>query len=152
MYIGDGKIAFLSEGTNGPHFEIREKGVGPTTHMSTFVQLVNAFMAIQSFFFKEISSAWPVMVSTNTSIKLYMCSKWSESSKSIRKRSKLCVFLISALRSWNRRIGLFGKRILCPIVELSSDRKCLTISSTFRFSVFVWDRPKVIRLICSSVC
>jgi len=60
---GDGKISLLAEGTNGPHFTIRETGVGPTTHMSTFVQLINALMTIQRFFTEELAPTWPVMVS-----------------------------------------------------------------------------------------
>jgi len=60
--LGDGKIATLAEETNGPHFAIREKGVGPTTHMSTFVKLINALMTIQTYFTKDVSTTWPVMV------------------------------------------------------------------------------------------
>jgi hypothetical protein len=60
---GDGKISVLAEGTNGPNFVVRESGVGPTTHMSTFVQLINALMSIQTFFTEDIAANWPVMVS-----------------------------------------------------------------------------------------
>lgn len=60
---GDGKISVLAEGTNGPNFVVRESGVGPTTHMSTFIQLINALMSIQRYFTEDLASSWPVMVS-----------------------------------------------------------------------------------------
>ncbi|CAG7818395.1 unnamed protein product [Allacma fusca] len=60
--LGDGKISILSDGTNGPHFVIRETGVGPTTHMSTYVQLINALMMIQKFFTEDVAASWPTMI------------------------------------------------------------------------------------------
>lgn len=60
---GDGKISMLAQGTNGPHFVVRETGVGPTTHMSTFVRLTNAFMNIQRYFTEDLATNWPLMVS-----------------------------------------------------------------------------------------
>ena len=61
--IGDGKISTLSQGTNSPHYSIRESGVGSMSHMSTYIQLVNAMMDIQRFFTKGISTKWPTLVS-----------------------------------------------------------------------------------------
>lgn len=60
--IGDGKISTLSRGTKSPHYSIRETGVGSMSHMSTYIQLVNAMMDIQRFFTKGISSKWPTLV------------------------------------------------------------------------------------------
>ncbi|OXA62643.1 Calcium-activated chloride channel regulator 1 [Folsomia candida] len=60
--LGDGKISVLAEGTNGPNFVVRESGVGPTTHMSTFIQLINALMSIQRYFTEDLASSWPVMI------------------------------------------------------------------------------------------
>lgn len=61
--VGDGKIAVLSQGTNSPHYSIRESGVGTMSHMSTYIQLVNALQDIQRFFTKGIASKWPTLVS-----------------------------------------------------------------------------------------
>jgi hypothetical protein len=59
----DGKIRLLAEGTNGPSFVVKESGIGPTTNMKTFVQLINALMSIQQSFTQDLATNWPIMVS-----------------------------------------------------------------------------------------
>ncbi|CAL8076188.1 unnamed protein product [Orchesella dallaii] len=60
--IGDGKISSLSRATRSPHYMIRETGVGPQSHISTYIQLVNSLMDIQRFFTRGIALKWPTLV------------------------------------------------------------------------------------------
>ncbi|CAG7835179.1 unnamed protein product [Allacma fusca] len=59
---GDGRVAMLAQATNSPHYAVRETGVGSISHMSTYLQLVNAMIDIQRYFTWSSSKRIPTLI------------------------------------------------------------------------------------------
>jgi len=68
--IGDNKVSLFANVTKSPYFSIKERGVGTMSHISTYIELVNAIRDVQRFFTQGVAPKWPTLVRTTELVSL----------------------------------------------------------------------------------